>query len=536
MVSAEDKHFYEHGGVDVGATVRALVDDLRSGEVVQGGSTITQQYVKNAFTNGERTIGRKIQEAILASQLDRQLDKDTILYRYLSTIYFGSGSYGVGAAAQTYFRMPVSQLGLSEAALIAGVIPSPSKYSPLVDPAAAEQRRRFVLDEMLDQGRISQAAHDRDAPGTDLVGGQRPAPRPRDGRVSARAGTVDAAVVHRLRPLVARDAPARLPVARLPTARQRRLARRDDPRPAAAAGRGEEVATTMGKNDVELQMSLVSVEPPTGFVKAMVGGRDWGFSQVNTALGPPTARLVVQALRPRDRVRGGHPAVEGVLGRAVAPAGRDDDPELRRRVFGRLDLRHATWHSVNGVYARLVLDAGVDKTMAMAQRLGADMPPYDPAVYGASVALGVIDVSPLQMASAYGVFADHGKRAPPTPVLQVFDRDGNVIIDNTHAADQAQPVVSDVVADNVTDVLRGRADARAPRQERDWAHSRPRARRVQRKMPPTPGSWATHPRCRRRCGWDICTVVPDLRAACMASTACARSRAGRSLLRPGSTT
>ena len=160
VVSAEDKHFYDHGGVDVGATVRALVDDLRSGEVVQGGSTITQQYVKNAFTNGDRTISRKLHEAILASQLDRQLDKDTILYRYLSSIYFGSGSYGVGAAAQTYFRMPVSQLGLSEAALLAGLIPSPSKYSPLVDPVVAEQRRRLVLDLMLQQGRISQAAHD----------------------------------------------------------------------------------------------------------------------------------------------------------------------------------------------------------------------------------------------------------------------------------------------------------------------------------------------------------------------------------------
>src|SRR5262245_32558878 len=99
VVSAEDKHFYDHGGVDLAATVRALIDDLQSGEVVQGGSTITQQYVKNAFTNGDRTIARKVHEAILASQLDRQLDKDTILFRYLSAIYFGSGSYGVGAAA-----------------------------------------------------------------------------------------------------------------------------------------------------------------------------------------------------------------------------------------------------------------------------------------------------------------------------------------------------------------------------------------------------------------------------------------------------
>jgi penicillin-binding protein 1A len=455
VVSAEDKHFYDHGGVDVGATVRALIDDLRSGEVVQGGSTITQQYVKNAFTNGERTIGRKVQEAILASQLDRQLDKDTILYRYLSTIYFGSGSYGVGAAAQTYFRLPVGQLGLSEAALLAGVIPSPSKYSPLVDPAAAEQRRRFVLDEMLGQGRISQAAHDLalQVPIWLAINGPPPGPAtvvypPEQGQ-STQPWFTD--YVHSW--LEMHLPGCQLRACPLLDKGGLRVVTTLDPRLQQAAE--EEVATTMGKNDVELQMSLVSVEPPTGFVKAMVGGRDWGFSQVNTALAP---RQPGSSYKPFVLATAFEAGIQPSKVYSGAPLRLPDGTTIQNyggEAFGRLDIRNATWHSVNGVFARLVLDAGVDKTMAMAQRLGADMPTYDPAVYGASVALGVTDVSPLQMASAYGVFADHGKRAPPTPVLQVFDRDGNVILDNTHAADQAQPVVSDVVADNVTDVLRG---------------------------------------------------------------------------------
>jgi penicillin-binding protein 1A len=225
-----------------------------------------------------------------------------------------------------------------------------------------------------------------------------------------------------------------------------------DPRLQQAAE--DEVTATMGHNDLELEMSLVSVEPPTGFVRAMVGGRDWGFSQVNTALAPRQpgssfkpfvlAAAFDQGIKP-SKVYSGAPL--RVPGGTIQNYGGEQ--------FGRLDLRQATWHSVNGVFARLVLDVGVDKTMAMAQRLGADMPAYDPGVYGASVALGVIDVSPLEMASAFGVFADHGKRAPPTPVLQVFDRDGKLILDNTHAADQTQQVISDVVADNVTDVLRG---------------------------------------------------------------------------------
>jgi len=159
VVAVEDRNFYEHGGVDVRGTLRALWRDINNQAVVEGGSTITQQYVKLAFTGSERTLARKIREAILASQLDRQVDKDTILFRYLSAAFFGEGAYGVGAAAQTYFRKPVSQLSLSEAALLAGMLPAPTLYSPRDHPEAGEQRRQHVLDLMHEQRKIDDATY-----------------------------------------------------------------------------------------------------------------------------------------------------------------------------------------------------------------------------------------------------------------------------------------------------------------------------------------------------------------------------------------
>ncbi|MDQ2649741.1 MAG: transglycosylase domain-containing protein, partial [Actinomycetota bacterium] len=145
VVAAEDQNFYAHGGVDVRGTLRALVADIRNRGTSQGGSTITQQLVKNTTDVGkERTIQRKIREAVLASQLDRSMDKDDILFEYISVVYLGEGAYGAAAAAQTYFRKPVNELTLSESALLAGLIPAPSRYNPRNDPVAAENKRMIV--------------------------------------------------------------------------------------------------------------------------------------------------------------------------------------------------------------------------------------------------------------------------------------------------------------------------------------------------------------------------------------------------------
>ena len=157
IVSIEDKRFYEHNGVDLHAIGRALLADIEHKSVVQGGSTITQQFIKNAYVADNRSIARKLKEAALAWQLEQRHrdDKDWILTAYLNTIYFGNGAYGIGQAALTYFQKPASKLTLPEAALLAGIPRDPSLFDPVTNPKAAKERRRVVLDQMLQQGIIA---------------------------------------------------------------------------------------------------------------------------------------------------------------------------------------------------------------------------------------------------------------------------------------------------------------------------------------------------------------------------------------------
>ena len=454
VVSAEDKHFYDHGGVDVGATLRALWDDVRNQKTVQGGSTITQQYVKNAFTTGERTIARKVREAILAGQLERAETKDQILGEYLDTIYFGEGAYGLVAAAQTYFRKPVQQLSLSEAALLAEVIPAPSVYSPRVNAAVANQRRVQVLDEMLATGKISKPQRDEAAAQNIWLAWTGDAPGP---ATLVYAPQQQQSSQPWFTQYVKDWLEAHLPGCQpgnCPLLDKGGLTVTTTLDTKVQLEAEDEINRSVGDDDPNLQMSLVAVEPPTGYVRAMVGGRDFA-DQNNYAIGygrqPGSsfkpfvlATAFEEGIQP-TKVYSGDPFTlkDGTVIHNAEPGG------------GSYTLRSGMVHSVNGVFARLILDVGVDKTMEMAQRLGVDMPAYDPNQYGASVALGAIGAKPLQMASAYSVFANHGKRAPATPVLTVTDSTGKVIVDNTHAADQAKQVIEPAIADNVTDVLKG---------------------------------------------------------------------------------
>src|SRR2546430_8436802 len=155
IVAIEDKRFYEHRGVDVRGMLRALWADVRDQKVVQGGSTITQQFVKNSCVSDQRTIARKLKEAALAWQLEQRWSKDRILTAYLNTIYFGNGAYGIQRAAQTYFNTSASRLTLPEAALLAGIPADPSRFDPVTNPNAARARRLEVLKTMLAQNEIS---------------------------------------------------------------------------------------------------------------------------------------------------------------------------------------------------------------------------------------------------------------------------------------------------------------------------------------------------------------------------------------------
>ncbi len=157
VVAIEDRRFYSHQGVDFRSVLRALWVNLSEGRIVQGGSTITQQYVKQAYmTDRDRSLTDKLREAVLASRVEQELSKDEILHRYLSTVYLGSGAYGVGAAADTYFRKPVSELTLSEAALLAGIVRAPTVLDPRSNPHGADARRRVVLQRMYEQHRIAE--------------------------------------------------------------------------------------------------------------------------------------------------------------------------------------------------------------------------------------------------------------------------------------------------------------------------------------------------------------------------------------------
>ncbi|HWC10371.1 MAG TPA: transglycosylase domain-containing protein, partial [Acidimicrobiales bacterium] len=484
VVAVEDQRFYSHKGVDLRAVMRALWADLLGGSYKQGASTITQQYVKRIYTGPQRSLSRKVREATLASRVEKQLSKDEILVRYLSDIYLGSGAYGVGAAAETYFRTPVNQLNLSQAATLAGLIQAPSRNEPRSNLAGAEERRQVVLRAMRDQNRISEAQY------SDAVGQRLRLATDEDTQPSLTATLVFAPeqadseypyfVDYVRRYLIARYGEDRVYQGGLQveTTIDRRL-----------QGFAEAaVSSTLSGTSAPLEMSLVSLDPTSGYVKALVGGRDFTESQVNLALGncegiPPaeegrpicidgggTGRQPGSAFKPvtlakafeegigPERVYSGPSSF--TFPRCAGPGCTVGNAEGGG--FGALPLRQATAHSVNTVFAQLVLDVGVKDTAEMANRLGLTMVRPDGIIpqgpnkgdpYGPSLTLGAAETSPLDMAAAFGVFARRGEQFPATPVIKVTDPDGKVLEDNSNR--RGRRVLPEVVADNVNDVLKG---------------------------------------------------------------------------------
>jgi penicillin-binding protein 1A len=455
VVAIEDQRFWVHDGVDLEGIGRAVRTNLELGELAQGGSTITQQYVKNVYLSRERTLERKVEEALLALELERRMTKDEILFGYLTTSYFGEGAYGIGAAAEGYFGKPVSALDASEAATLAGLLQAPTRLSPRNDVAAADERRQVVLQAMYDQGHLSAEElqresarrlwlpEDGDHPGGTVTA---LAPRPPKG-ASDHPFFVDY-VEAELLELLGPD-----------LVYQGGLTIETSIDPELQAHAEAAVAARLENTEYPIEMSLVSVEPETGHVMAMVGGRDYEASQVNLATGGITGFQPGSSFKPFVLAA----AFEMGLGpstRYPAPA-RWTAPNCSGQCTisnydgagrGNPTLREAMWASVNTVFAQLVLDVTIEDTVDIARRLGLERLDPDRA-YGASLALGAAETSPLEMASAFGTFANRGGRVAPTGILRVIDADGNVLIDNRHRV--GEQVVEPVVADNVTDILVG---------------------------------------------------------------------------------
>ena len=456
VVAVEDQNFWTHDGVDPEAIVRAALSNFEHGDTVEGGSTITQQYVKNTYTTGERNLSRKLREALLASRLEREVDKETILFRYLTTIYFGDGAYGVGAAAQSYFRKPVSELTASEAAMLASTISSPNNYNPRGNAEVAERRRIEALRQMRDQGYLSLAefreARDQHlwyAPfGTPPGPATVVYPPPGDD-------------VHTIHPYFV-DYVRRYLLAHFDHRTVYRGGLRVETTldPNLQIQAQQAVSRTLDGTAPPLEMSLVTVDPTTGHVRAMVGGRDFAQNQVNLALGGTLglqpgssfkafvlASAFERGITPDDE----YPAPASLT--LPNCTGQCTISNAEPGNGGVEDLRQATAHSVNTVFAQLIQDVGPQNVAELAHRLGVHS--IDPATtqYGVSLALGAYEVSPLEMAAGYSVFANHGRRVPVTPILRVLDSHGRVLMDNT--APQGEQVLAPAVADTVTDVLQG---------------------------------------------------------------------------------
>lgn len=412
VVAIEDERFYEHEGVDFQGIARALRANASSGQAAQGGSTITQQVVKLLFTGSERTLGRKIKEALLAYQLEARTDKRRVLETYLNLVYFGEGAYGVESAAKRYFGKRAADLDLPEAATLAGIIASPARYDPIANPVAARERRDRVLRKMRELRMISEeqlvsslATEIRLAPQGD--GQQRVAPY---------------FVEHVKQQLIERLGSETVFEGGL------RVHTTLDP---ALQRHAEEAARALLPDPDDPEVALVCLDATTGDVLAMVGGRDFSKGQFNLAVQgkrqPGSAfkpfvlvTALAQGVKPTDvfqatpystRVKDGIWRVQNYENEKTAPA---------------MTLAAATEWSVNAVYARLVMKVGPENVVKTAKAMGIKTR-LDP---NPAIALGGLTtgVSPLEMASAYRTLATGGIQQDPVSITKVTDRAGNVVL------------------------------------------------------------------------------------------------------------
>jgi len=444
VLAAEDRDFYNHAGVDPIGIGRALWANLRNQGEQQGGSTITQQYVKNVYLTQERTYTRKLKEAALAVKLERELPKQEILLRYLNTIYFGRGAYGVEAASRTYFSKPVEQLTLPEAAYLAGLIRAPETADANRGPedrnavanlATAVNRRNSVLDAMLVVGSITQTEYGAAKATKFETVGPRTVQRNYGDVANPQWGTeyfVDHVRQWLVREGGFTDADAFGGGLRVYTTIDMGMQE-------AAA---DAVTSTLDRPD-DPAGALVAIDE-LGAVRAMYGGNDFDNNKVNLAtgtLGGGGGRQPGSSFKPfalAEAVAQGIPLTKtyNAPAKLVIPGANDgQDWEVGNygdAGLGRLDLVSATAKSSNTAYAQLMLEVGPENVVAMAKRLGITSP-LDP--FPATV-LGTEEVSVLDMASAYSTFADNGVHIDPYVVTRVTDARGMVLYENEVTRDE----------------------------------------------------------------------------------------------------
>jgi membrane peptidoglycan carboxypeptidase len=468
VLATEDQTFYDNAGVDLQSMVRAFLENVDKGGVEQGGSTITQQLIKNRVfgANAKRDLDRKVKEAALALRLTDEWSKNRILEEYLNTVYFGEGSYGVKAAAARFFNTELEDLDLAQSAMLAGLIKNPEGDNPFDNLEQAVARRLVVLNQMHKQGHITRPELMRAA-----IQQWTPIERPREFRP-------DNYYVAQVRDLLITD--PRFGLGGTNSERESKLNTGGLRITTAYDARTEllaQAAIDWNIPETQFKAALAAIDPSNGDVKAIVAGPrlDFTTTQVNLATMPApygrqpgsTFKAVVLATAlengysVRDSIDGGSPCTLRIDGLKY-------DSTRRTRNSGEggggvQSLRSASENSVNCAFFRLGAAVGLPKVVEMAKRLGVTHE-INPANY--SLSIGNSDgVSPLDMATVFATFAADGVRHDPVFIKKVADADGNVIFEEKGEGVRA---IDPQIARTVTDVLRGViTDGTATRAELD---------------------------------------------------------------------
>ena len=406
VIAIEDRRFRSHFGIDVFGLGRAMVENIKALRIVQGGSTLTQQLAKNLFLKPDRTLERKMQEAVLALWLEYKYSKDEILQLYLNRVYFGGGAYGVEAAAKRFFDKPASDVTLAEAAVLAGVLKAPSRYTPTRSRKRAEQRAYVVLSAMVEEGFITarqgQLAVDN------------PAATVRKPYISAKQYIVD--WISDLVPDYVAATNTNLIVETTI----------DLDAQAVAEAAVRDRLRAQGKKLKVTQAAMV-IMTPHGEIRAMVGGANYARSQFNRAV--QARRQPGSAFKPFVFLTALEHGFSPDSTATDAPFrhGNWSPRNYRDKYYGEVSLRQALARSLNSVSARLTVELGPAEVAARARRLGI----RSKLTENATIALGTSEVGLIEIASAYAPFANGGMGVVPHIISRITTLDGTPVYERT---------------------------------------------------------------------------------------------------------
>ena len=442
FIAVEDVRFYDHAGVDPKGIMRALIANITNKGVAEGGSTITQQLAKNAYLTQDRTYKRKIQEIFLALQLERRYTKDEILELYLNQIYFGQGAYGVQAAAKTYFGKDVKDLDLNECAMLAGIPKSPNYFSPLNNLQAAQERKGVVLDQMAKYGYISSStASKTKAESLNLV-------KPQKQDTTGLAAYFIDYVTQLMIEKYGADAVYQEGLKIYTTLDV------DMQKAAEAAMQNLPTYSTDGSGNKQPQGALVAIEPSTGYIKAMVGGR--GTDQFN--------RATMAERQPGSSFK---PFVfAAALENGLTPSSTVEDKPINiggwqpqnysRNFNGTVTMRYVAEQSLNVPTIKIAQEVGMEKIIYLAEKMGITTFVKEGSAndmnYAVSIGGMTKGVTPLEMTSAYGTFANDGVHVEPVAIVKVLNQKGEVL---EEAHPKSEQVLKKSTANNLTSMLMG---------------------------------------------------------------------------------